>query len=124
MNQAAKPPSRETVAKKAPDKPLDLGQLLDELVADGLVRADLARGLRQRPPERKHPLVRIAECEWDNPQQPGKRLTLETLVQWLAARSGLPYLRIDPLSIDVARVTTVVSYAYAARVKILPVKVT
>jgi len=107
--------------------PLDLGRLLDELVADGLLSAELARPLRQHaddPADRRHALVRIAEKNWDNARLPGRSLTMEVLVQWLAQKTGLPYLRIDPLSIEVSRVTTVVPYAYASRAKILPVKVT
>ncbi len=46
------------------------------------------------------------------------------ITQWLARQAGLPYLRIDPLSLDVAGVTAVIPYAYASRYGILPVKVT
>ncbi|MDR3418730.1 MAG: GspE/PulE family protein [Nevskia sp.] len=122
MNQAVPPPKLE----KRRDHALDLAELLDDLVADKMILAEEARGLRARMHEMReyrHPLQRLAECEWDNQKQPGKRLTLEALVHWLANHTGLPYLRIDPLSIDVGRVTTVVPYAYAARLKILPVKV-
>ena len=120
MNQAV--PQSETVR----DHALDLKEVLRDLVADGLIQAEQARVLLAQAAgwrEQRHPLRRVADCEWDNARQPGRRLTLETLVQWLAGRTGLPYLRIDPLSIDVARVTTVVPYAYATRLKILPVKV-
>jgi general secretion pathway protein E len=121
MNQTA--PQTKPVL----DHALSLDELLRDLVADGMIQLEQARNLKVLSAnwrEQRHPLQRIAECEWDNARQPGRRLTLEALVQWLAARTNLPYLRIDPLSIDVARVTTVVSYAYAARLKILPVKVT
>ncbi|HWY24136.1 MAG TPA: ATPase, T2SS/T4P/T4SS family, partial [Nevskia sp.] len=123
MNQAIPPPK----PGKVRDHALDLNEVLEGLVADGMILPDQARHLRLSAAdsrERLHPLQRVALCEWANLRQPGKRLTLETLVQWLAAQTGLPYLRIDPLSIEVSRVTTVVSYAYAARLKILPVKVT
>ncbi len=107
--------------------PLDLLRLLDELVTDGLLDAGLAQPLRQRandPADRRPALVRIAERNWDNAALPGRKLGIEVLTQWLAHKVGLPYLRIDPLSIEVSRVTTVVPYAYATRAKILPVKVT
>jgi general secretion pathway protein E len=54
---------------------------------------------------------------------PHEPITLEFLVSWLARRSNLDYLRIDPLKVDVGAVTSVVSYAYASRYKILPVEV-
>lgn len=111
----------------ASDRSLALPSLLDALVEQGLATPEAARQLLAKPPARgaaPHPLVQIADCDWEHPKQPGRRLTLEALVVWLAEQAGLPYLRIDPLSIEVARITTVVPYAYAARLKILPVRVT
>ena len=122
MNQAV--PQSKT--EKIRDHAIDLAEVLENLVGDGLILPEQASALRARAGEwreQRHPLQRVAECELDNAKQAGKRLTLEALVQWLAGRTGLPYMRIDPLSIEVGKVTTVVSYAYAARLKILPVKV-
>ncbi|AXQ28808.1 type II/IV secretion system protein [Solimonas sp. K1W22B-7] len=113
--------------KPAPERRLDLQDLLEALVADGLVRREATRELIIRlssHPDPRHPLAVIAAADWDNPEIPGRKLNIETLTQWLAKRVGLPYLRIDPLSIEVSKVTSVVSYAYAARAKILPIKVT
>ena len=70
-----------------------------------------------------HPLVIISQQEWVDQKNPKKKLTLESLTQWLAHRSNLPYLRIDPLKVDVTAVTAVMSSAYATRHKILPIKV-
>jgi len=123
MNQAIPQPS----AGKIRDHALELNEVLEGLLVEGMIQPEQARQLRAstlESREKLHPLQRVALCEWPNARQPNKRLTLETLVQWLAAKTDLPYLRIDPLSIEVGRVTTVVSYAYAARLKILPVKVT
>ncbi|HVT36211.1 MAG TPA: GspE/PulE family protein [Nevskiaceae bacterium] len=114
------PPSRE--------HKLEFSEVLDALSADGLIKAAQVRDLTARQgmkgADQRHPLVIVAGYDIDNQQAPGKKLTLDTLVQWLAARSGLPYHRIDPLSIEVTKVTGVIPYAYAARAKILPIKVT
>jgi len=114
--------------KKAPtDRRLELRDLLESLVAEGLVRRDAVRELEIRlatQPDHRHPLAVIAGAEWENPQTPGRKLTLEVLTQWLAKQADLPYARIDPLSIDVSAITAVVPYAYAARARILPIKVT
>ena len=123
MNQAVP----QAKSEKIRDHAIDLAEVLEGLLGDGLILPEQAQALRLRSAtwrEHRHPLQRVAECELDNAKQPGKRLTLEALMQWLAGRTGLPYLRIDPLSIEVSKVTTVVSYAYASRLKILPVKVT
>src|SRR3546814_10271836 len=48
---------------------------------------------------------------------------LESLTLWLSQQAGQPYLRIDPLKINVAAVTPLMSYAFAQRHKILAVAV-
>jgi general secretion pathway protein E len=45
------------------------------------------------------------------------------LSEWLAQHVGLPYLRIDPLKVDVGRVADVMSVAYAESKRVLPVSV-
>ncbi len=97
------------------------------MVAAGLISAAASKQVvappHRKPAEVAHPLALIAAQEWDDPRNPGRKLTLEVLVQWLADLCELGYLRIDPLSMDVPRITSVIPYAYASRVKILPVKV-
>jgi len=68
-----------------------------------------------------HPLVLIANAKLANQRDPGRPLSLEVLTEWLATHAGLPYLKIDPMKINVAAVTQVVSSAYATRHRILPV---
>jgi len=109
------------------EQPLHLRQVLDLLVADGMIKPEQARPVAAAPrPERDatHPLVIVARCEWQSLKPPSRKLTVEALVQWLAARTGLPYLRIDPLAVDVAQATAMVPYAYAARANILPIRMT
>ncbi len=107
---------------------IELDETLAALQADGLVteadvrrvRADVrtARGKLEL-----HPLVLIANLKLADARGGDKPLTVEGLTQWLAARAKLPYLKIDPMKIDVAAVTQVVSHAYAQRYRILPVAV-
>ncbi|MEO8012270.1 MAG: GspE/PulE family protein, partial [Dokdonella sp.] len=70
-----------------------------------------------------HPFVLIANVKLVDARDAKKPLSLEVLTQWLAGRAKLPYLKIDPMKIDVAAVTQVVSHAYAQRYRILPVAV-
>ena len=123
-----------TVSKPSPlaeppqgDRPLTLAQLVTDLIADGMVpREDAEKLVANRRHSRSdvHPLVVVADQKWKDPKNPRKLLTVETLTQWLADKSGLPYLHIDPFKIDFTAVTKVMSSAYAARYKILPVSVT
>jgi general secretion pathway protein E len=125
MNKSPNLPAAATAPAALRDQRLSLAETLDALLADGLVTAERAAELRARSAaDRRHPLVVIAECDWENAAQPGQKLTLDVLVHWLADHAGLPYHRIDPLSLDVARVTQLIPYAYAARARILPIKVT
>mgnify|MGYP000185605025 CR=1 FL=1 len=107
---------------------LELEQVLKDLVADGLVEKPdaerLMRTHRAKPRAEIHPLVIVADATLPQTEPPHKPLTLEILTAWLAKRVGLDYFHIDPLKIDVTSVTSVMSYAYAARNKILAVKVT
>jgi general secretion pathway protein E len=105
---------------------LTLSWLLDEMVKGELITAALARQVVD-PPRKKdgtiqHPLVVAAAQDWPDRRTDGRKLSLEVLTQWLAHRARLPYVRIDPLKLEVATMTDVVPYAYASRSGILPIK--
>jgi general secretion pathway protein E len=108
---------------------LELDETLAALHADGVLSEDDVKRVRLdvrtvRGRAELHPLVLVANLKLNDGRNPEKPLSLEVLTQWLAGRAGLPYLKIDPMKIDVAAVTQVVSHAYAHRYRILPVAVT
>src|SRR6185369_14929574 len=70
-----------------------------------------------------HPLELIANLKLHNRRPPHRMLHLEWLTEWLAGKLGIEYMHIDPLRIDFAAVTSVISNAYAERFRILPVAV-
>jgi general secretion pathway protein E len=115
------------LASASKDRPLDLNDLLRDLVAQGFIDQDCvddAVTLRRTSVNfQLHPLEFLAAQQFDNLQRPGKKLDLETLTNWLAQQAGQPYMRIDPLKINVAAVTPLMSYAFAQRHKILAVAV-
>jgi len=103
---------------------LTLGELLDGMLADGMVDqadADALKAERRLHGGKLHPLVVIADQKW---RHEGRLLNLDVLTEWFAGRCGLDYLHIDPLKIDFTGVAEVMSSAYAARFGILPVQVT
>ncbi|MFI8745847.1 GspE/PulE family protein [Pseudomonas sp. NPDC077186] len=114
-------------ATTAQDRVLDLGDLLRELVAQGRVDQDAAEQClairRSSLNHQQHPLEFLAAQQVDDLSRPGKKLDLESLTVWLAQFAGQPYLRIDPLKIDVPAITPLMSYAFAQRHKILAVAV-
>jgi general secretion pathway protein E len=105
---------------------LEVEDILKWLEEDEMVDVDNARMLRMLAVDaeyrKKNPLEVIAERNWVNPDTE-EQLTLDVLTRWFADRVELPFYRIDPLKIEVAEVTEVMSYAYAARFNVLPVKV-
>jgi general secretion pathway protein E len=112
---------QQAVKNAAKDARLSLAEVLDWLAGDGLASAEAVEALKK---ERRyyrgnvHPLCVVAEQKW---RKGAALLTLEYLAEWLARRVGLEYLHIDPLKIDFAAVTEVMSSAYATRFRILPV---
>jgi general secretion pathway protein E len=108
------------------DRPLDLRDFCDLLVGEGLLTKDELERLvdERRSAPAKQVLVFLAEQNLPNPQRPGQTLDIEFLTERLAHYSGQPYLRIDPLNIDAARVTEVMSSAFSQRHHILAVEVT
>ncbi len=99
--------------------------LLDWLCDDGLISADDAESVRARfraGSSSLHALVRLGGAGLTR-QGNGQLLDLEALTEWLAGRCQLPYLRIDPLRVDVGRVADVMSVQYAQSRHALPVSV-
>ena len=107
---------------------LTLDFLLGQLQQDGIICAQQIAQLDSQHPKNimavSHPLVVIAEQGWQSITEPGYPLSLEQLTRWLAGKCRQPYLRIDPLKIDINKVTNVVSQAYTSKLKILPIEVT
>jgi len=109
------------------DRKLQLREVLDWMVEDGLVAHDVATKLLQdsrlkRGGER-HPVIVISEARWRSPRAPNPVLTAEALTEWLAGKLKIAFYHIDPLKIDLKAVTAVMSSEYAQRRGILPVEV-
>jgi len=121
-------PSAQPATKPAP---LDLQQIYSWLLADGMIRKTEVKELYAQSQAilkntvgPMHPLCAVAHAKLLSAQPPHKMLTLDALCEWLAQRTGLPFIRIDPLKIDFTKVADVMSASYAARFNILPVELT
>jgi len=118
-------PQRPAPSLQSHQGPLAWRDLLHWLVEDDLVRVADAAQLAQRlgaGDSAQHPLVRLANAGLRHARSRDV-LDLDTLTRWLAQRVSLPYLRIDPIKVDVAKVTDVMSVGYAERRRVLPVQV-
>lgn len=118
----------ERLAEQDQEWLIDLSGLLEQLVDEGFISRRQAEDVLIAPRTSKelgqHPMEVVAAREFENRNKPGHKLNLETMAHWLAEQSGQPYLRIDPLNINVGAVTEVMSYAFAQRHNILAVEVT
>ena len=105
---------------------LDLQTVVTDLVQTGhLSRSqadELLAGHRTSEQLKLHPVEYIASLELQDGAT-GKVLDLDWLVNWLADLSGQECFHIDPLKIDAAAITPVMSHAYAVRHQILAVEV-
>lgn len=120
MKTSQTPPPQKTF-----DGPLDWRTLVGWLREDGVISAEEAELTTTRcasAHSSQHPLQRLAVVGMSRAAD-RHVLDLEMLTQWLARRSGLEYMRIDPLKVDVGKVADVMSAAYAERHKVLPVLV-
>lgn len=110
------------------DRVLDLRSLITDLVRDGKLEQTDANMLlgssRSREQAVMHPLSYIASQNLDDLSRPGKLLDDAALTEWLAAKAKLPLVHIDPMKINVTKVTEVMGYAFAKRHGILCVQVT
>ena len=109
------------------DRPLELKAFLNELEQAGRItvqqRDQLASMRRSKEVLEQHVLVFVGEQALLDLKSPAKVLDVESLTQFLAEQFGQEYCRIDPLSIDAAKVTQVMSYAFAQRHKIMALQV-
>jgi len=105
-----------------------LAPILDGLLEDGLILAEnhqILTSVRTNFAETdKNALQEIADSGWDNQLQPGQKLTINVLMEWLSEKINVPVKKIDPLNTDVQSVTAVMSLAYAKRFRIIALEVT
>ncbi len=106
---------------------LDPPSLLDELIKEGFISQRQAEDILIAPRTKKelsqHPMEIVADREYENRLKPGHTLDLDTMTLWLADKARQPYVRIDPLQVNVSAVTEVMSYAFAQRHNILAIEV-
>ena len=103
------------------NKASSLENTLDILVAQDIVEQEKASMISSlvsaRDRKNLHPIEIIANRQWANKSKPDQVITLDFLTDWLANESGLERYYFDPLKMDVASCTSIMSYAYASQLK-------
>ncbi len=109
------------------DRKLQMREVLDWLVEDGLMDTEAAAKVLQDSRfargGTRHPILVISEARLRSLKAPGPQLSADVLTEWLSGRVRMPFYHIDPLKIDLKAVTQVMSSEYAQRRGILPVEV-
>ena len=107
--------------------PLELKSYLNGLFVTGRINQedlDYVMNKRRAADERDHHILHyLADLKLTDRMSDGRTLDIEALTMELSKQSGQEYCRIDPLKIDAAAVTQVMSHAFAKRHKILAVAV-
>ncbi len=104
---------------------LEWRTLLHWMLEDGLIDEDQLKRTEARftaGDTSLHPLVRLGNLGLTR-QDSGKPLDVDALTEWLARHVELPFIRIDPLTVDVGRVADIMSMAYAQAKRCLPVQI-
>ncbi len=117
--------SRKSAAKLPHVGPLDWRRLVEWMAEDGIIsQAEAQRTIARcsQAQSSLQPLARLASVSMIRASD-GRPLDIETMTEWLAGRAGLKYLRIDPLKVEVGKVSDTMSAIYAERHKVLPVQV-
>jgi general secretion pathway protein E len=83
-------------------------------------QAGYSRRLQQTP-EKSSPVEVIASLNLEVPDSGGRVLTEDAITEVLAAAVGLPYLKINPLKLDLELVTAHISRPFALKHLIVPV---
>jgi len=129
-NKAPRMTIVEEKVKNQPRKnaPVDLRHFLDGLLETGRInKEDHKHALESRRSAKdlnKHVLQYVADLNLEDRKANGRTLDIENLTMVLSQQSGQDYFRIDPLKIDVAQVTKIMSYAFTQRHHILAVEAT
>jgi len=107
---------------------LDLGDFLQGLLSDERINQEdydyVVANRRSLEDRDKHILHYLADLELEDRKAEGRKFDIESLTMALSTQSGQDYYRIDPLKIDSAAVTEVMSLAFTQRHHILAVEVT
>lgn len=104
---------------------LNLRALVTALVAtDVITRSQAERAFSQSQGatfQKLHPLAQVVHLQLELRAQPGKYLAAPQLAKWLSEQVGMDYYHIDPLKIDAAAMTQIMSYEFALKQGLLAV---
>ncbi|VAW40941.1 Type II secretory pathway, ATPase PulE/Tfp pilus assembly pathway, ATPase PilB [hydrothermal vent metagenome] len=103
-----------------------ISPIIKQLYSQGIIdKKDASRILRNSKltaATSVHPYVNLSDYKLVN-NITGKPVSIEFITQFVAALHDIDYLKVDPTKVNVNKVTSAVSQAYATKHKILPVAI-
>lgn len=101
---------------------LTLHEIVEELVkAKKIDRLKAAAIMAKSHKKNEHPFTSLARGHMHVFMREMGFSSEEEITQWYAELIGVDYLKVDPLDINVESVVSVVPYAYASRLQIMPI---
>lgn len=104
---------------------LRVDELLDNLLASGRISDKTFESARTKSrPADPHSVNQLDAMQLDDAKNPSKKLSAAAIYEWLGESLGMPYVHIDPLKVDVESIASIMSFEYAKRYHLLPLKQT
>jgi len=108
------------------DRKTDIIRFLRELEQSSIITLEQSKQAAKEIKSKGshgHPINQLAAIKLKSAKLKGKTLTAELLAEQFAIQHQLPYVRLDPLKLDVDAITAVMSKAFASRHNILACEV-
>ena len=104
---------------------LTMLELTSALKSDGIITDDNVKVLNRRSKISKIlPILIISNTELLHASNPNTKIDLKFLMNWLSKYSNIEIVEIDPLKLDIEKITKLLPKAYIKRIGVLPINVT
>jgi general secretion pathway protein E len=117
--------NRPKLKNRSNSRKLTMLELTAGLKSDGIITDENVRTLNRRSKISKIlPILIISNTELLHASIPNTKIDLKFLMKWLSKYSNIDIVEIDPLKLDIEKITKLLPKAYIKRIGVLPISVT
>lgn len=117
--------NRPKFKNRSNSRKLTMLELTTALKSDGIITDHNATTLNRRSKISKIlPILIISNTELLHASNPNTKIDLKFLMKWLSKYSNIEIIEIDPLKLDIEKITKLLPKAYIKRIGVLPINVT
>ncbi|MBT6326036.1 MAG: type II/IV secretion system protein [Bdellovibrionales bacterium] len=117
--------NRPKLKNRSNSRKLTMLELTAGLKSDGIITDENVRTLNRRSKISKiSPILIISNTELLHASIPNTKIDLKFLMKWLSKYSNIDIVEIDPLKLDIEKITKLLPKAYIKRIGVLPISVT